>query len=529
MVNQNGSRAERPGLEARARQAADRWGSVHRFALLGLLAVAFFSHAFNLFNYPLYLGDEGIYLEQAWAVLRQGRLSPYTYWYDHAPAGWLMIAAWIFVLPKQFATFGMAVNSGRVLMLLTHVVSVYLLYESSNRLAGNRWAGLIAGLVFSLSPLALFYQRMLLLDNLMAFWVLMSLYLIVANRDRLITLMASGLAFGMALLSKENAMFFAPVFAYLLYTTVRPKPYFRFGIAGWAFCALSVVSAYPMYAWLKDELLPSGGFLGGAPAERVSLLSTLLWQMTRSQGSIMDPNSLFWAFSIGRWWPKDAALLVAGGLSTAVNLAIGLSNRSRRRGYLVASLLSLAYIVYLARGSVMLDFYVLPLLPFLAMNVGVLLGNALHALPWRALGFTLLVVILGSVSHLYIQDSQDHYTLNLVQVQAQQLQYIRQNIPASAVMIVDDDLWVDLHEPMGRTPVYPKAHSHWKVAGDPEIRDKLLGNDWRRVDYVIVSNKMLEVVQRENETLVLDAFKNSRPIARFEKGDVLVEVRKVIK
>ena len=517
------------GGPSNGRRPTDRAG-IHRIALLGLLVVAFVSHAYNLFNYPLYLGDEGIYLEQAWSVLREGKLSPYTYWYDHAPAGWLAIAAWILPLPNQFTTFGMAINSGRALMLLTHVISVYLLYATANQLAGNRLAGLVAGVIFSLSPLALYYQRMLLLDNVMALLVLLALYLIVSNRDRVLTLMASGAAFGLALLTKENAMFFTPVFGYLLYTTVKPKPFFRFALVSWTFCAFAVVSTYPMYAWLKSELLPAGTALtGGSPTEHVSLIGTLIWQLSRSQGSIMDPNSLFWAFSIDKWWPKDAALLVAGAGATGLNLAVGLADRARNRGYLVASLMSLAYITYLARGSVMLEFYVLPLLPFLAMNIGLSLAGMLEALPWRALALTLLVVSLGLISDVYVRDSQDHYTLNLVQVQAQQLQYIRQNVPAGAVMIVDDDLWVDLHEPAGKYPVYPKAHSHWKVAGDPEIRDKLLGNDWRRVDYVIMSNKMLEVVQRENETLVLEAFRHSRPLARFEKGDVLVEVRKVDK
>ena len=49
------------------------------------------THGWNTFRYPLYLTDEGIYMEQAWSVLREGQLSPYTYFYDHAPAGWLLI------------------------------------------------------------------------------------------------------------------------------------------------------------------------------------------------------------------------------------------------------------------------------------------------------------------------------------------------------------------------------------------------------------------------------------------------------
>ena len=47
------------------------------------------AHGFTMFSLPAftYNGEEGIYTGQALAVLRDGRLSPYTCWYDHAPAG----------------------------------------------------------------------------------------------------------------------------------------------------------------------------------------------------------------------------------------------------------------------------------------------------------------------------------------------------------------------------------------------------------------------------------------------------------
>src|SRR3989304_2277037 len=88
------------------------------YLLIVVLLVAFVAHAYNMFNSPLYLGDEGIYVEQAWAVLRQARLSPYTYFYDHAPAGWILLAGWTALLPKAFLSWGMAINSGLVLMLI---------------------------------------------------------------------------------------------------------------------------------------------------------------------------------------------------------------------------------------------------------------------------------------------------------------------------------------------------------------------------------------------------------------------------
>src|SRR5205807_10582257 len=198
-------------------QSAGR-GNVFQIGLEQLLLVASvltgaISHGYHLFLYPLYMTDEGIYMEQAWSVLREAKLSPYTYVYDHAPAGWLVIAAWVSVLPHQFETFGDAINTGRALMLLVHVASTFLLFQSTRRLSGSLIAAVGACFLFNLSPLAIYYQRQVLLDNLMVFWVLLSLYLATSDDRRILTPLFSGMALGVSVLTKENAIFFLPVVA----------------------------------------------------------------------------------------------------------------------------------------------------------------------------------------------------------------------------------------------------------------------------------------------------------------------------
>ncbi len=65
--------------------------------MLALVGIGLVAHGLNMFHYPSFTlrDDEGIYAAQAWAVLRLGQLSPYTYFYDHAPGGWLLLAAWM--------------------------------------------------------------------------------------------------------------------------------------------------------------------------------------------------------------------------------------------------------------------------------------------------------------------------------------------------------------------------------------------------------------------------------------------------
>ena len=175
-----------------------------------LTCLTFVSHAYNMFSYPLYLGDEGIYMEQAWSVLNARGLTPYTYFYDHAPAGWILIAAWLRLLPRGVYQWGMPINSGRVLMLLLAVASTILLSRLASRLSGSSAAGFLAGVIFALSPLSLYYGRMVLLDNIMLFWLLVALELITGGDD-LFAFFGGGAAFGIALLTKETAIFFTPV------------------------------------------------------------------------------------------------------------------------------------------------------------------------------------------------------------------------------------------------------------------------------------------------------------------------------
>ena len=135
-----------------------------------LLIVAAVTHGYNMFHYPYYENDEGTYMSQAWSFLKDGSLAPYTYWYDHAPAGWFLIAAWV-KLTGGFFTFGASVNSGRVLMLILHLVTSFILYYIAKKLSGKSLPGILAILIYSLSPLAIYFQRRVLLDKIKSFFL----------------------------------------------------------------------------------------------------------------------------------------------------------------------------------------------------------------------------------------------------------------------------------------------------------------------------------------------------------------------
>jgi 4-amino-4-deoxy-L-arabinose transferase-like glycosyltransferase len=512
-------------------------------ALLAIsMVTGLFTHAYNLFQYPLYLTDEGIYLQQAWSVLHQARLSPYTYVYDHAPAGWLMMASWVALLPGQFDTFGNAIDTGRVLMLLVHLVNIFLLFELTRRLSGSALAAFVACFFFNLSPLAVFYQREVLLDNLMVFWLLLSLYLITRSDGRLRNALAAGLAFGIALITKENVAFFAPVLIYLLYRKMRGTTYERFAKSFWTFAVTAPLSSYVLYAILKSELFPShlDFSVNQPPGGHVSLLYEIWWQLHRSQGSIFDRQSNFWQYSLDAWLPKDRFLLLAGGAAMLAALLIGMSDVHKYWGFLVASLLAAGYSFYLVRGSIMLEFYVIPLAPFLAINLGMiyafLLGRmSVPVKTFVTAGLMLVLLLPEGGGYFLVKNNQgrpqvhDLYRLPLTEMQAEQITWVRQNISPNARVIIDDDMWLNLHD---HKPYYPYAHSHWKASGDPDVRDKLFHKDWHNIDYIVMSNKMRQAMINNNsdgnETWLLDALDNhSHRIWDLHRGDIELQVYQV--
>src|SRR5262245_53338159 len=61
-------------LDRRADASSSR--QRHRLLLVACLLSGAATHAYHLTLYPLYTTDEGIYIQQAWSVLRQARLSP---------------------------------------------------------------------------------------------------------------------------------------------------------------------------------------------------------------------------------------------------------------------------------------------------------------------------------------------------------------------------------------------------------------------------------------------------------------------
>jgi hypothetical protein len=490
-----------------------------------IVALVGISHGYNMLHFPYLEDDEGTYFSQAWAVFHLGRLTSYTYIYDHAPLGWIQIAVWQFLTLGH--SFGYALASGRMLMLLFQVASALLVLAIGRRASGKVWVGLLAATVFSLSSYGIFYHRRILLDNVATFWLLLSIYFLV-GRVTLRRVWLSALAIGVAVLSKEVAIAAIPALAVLV-ARQTSRSNRLFAVTGWLALSLSLCSTYVLLAVLKGELFPAGTALGG-DHPHVSLLCSLQWQASRAaDGGIFDSSSKFWLAASS--WVHAEPLLVIGGTGAAV-LSIVALRRERFISMLGWTVLSLW--LFLGRGGIVLDFYLVPLLPLLALSLALVLDKGVaglrRTLPSRfvrpgtaggvalaAVGCALLLVV-G-----YERSGELLWTANPVAGQLQAVEWIDRHVPPNSRMVIDEYMWSSLHT---QEPKFIDAQYYWKVGEDPQVQRQGFADDWRKVDYVVTTPQLVSDTRAQGFPIVLPALEHSAVVAAFNTGWP-VEVRRV--
>jgi 4-amino-4-deoxy-L-arabinose transferase-like glycosyltransferase len=461
------------------------------------LAVAVAAHAFNMFNYPLYGQDEGTLMSNAWAILH-GMLQPYPYIYEQPPLGWIQIAAWI-KLSGGFFTFGNAINSGRILMLLFAVASSLLVYLIANRLSGSRSTGLLAMIIFSLSPLSIIYQRQVLLDNIGTFWLLLALYLLVVGDSRLRATVFAAISLGIAVLTKELFLIFLPAMLYAVWlhsTTFQRK----FALVVFAYVTLSLASFFVLLALLKGELLPTG-VLPWDNHAHPSLIGTLLAQITRPTKD--SDLSTSWA----TWTSIDSPFIFASIGALVINLIMGWWNRLQW----VPAFLALSFWLFMLRGGTVYPFSIVALLPLMAINIAVAI-NAPMKWATRHVGSDLarallIFSLIGALIPYNVQSAAPVFSLQPTSAQSDALLWIRNNVPNNAVVIINSTLFTDLREPGGEGvadgSTYANAHIYWNVALDPEIHGGLLHENWQSIDYIVVDTNMLHDIKTLDGSMLL--------------------------
>jgi endo-1,4-beta-D-glucanase Y/4-amino-4-deoxy-L-arabinose transferase-like glycosyltransferase len=481
--------------------------------LVSLLLISAVSHAYNMFHFPYYENDEGTYMSQAWSLLTQGKLEPYTYWYDHAPLGWVFIALWT-VLTGGFFTFGVAVNSGRVFMLILHLFSTFFLFKITKKISGKTLAATIAVLLFSLSPLGIYYQRRVLLDNIMTFWTLFSLFLLTNTGSKLRYAVLSALTFGIAVLSKENAVFFIPAFMYVIGTKFN-KRHITFAFVQWIAISACVISLYFIFALLRNEFFPVG-FLGNN-TPHVSLITTLQDQFARGTNlPFWNPASDFYN-SLQTWLNKDAFIIVAGAIASLATILLSWKTKKFRLPALLVAFMWL----FLLRGKLVIDFYIIPLLPFLQMSIGMVSEFIIEKITknTKYVYIPLGILALFGISIYYYFHQIGQYTHDETTPQVEAITWIKNNLPANANIIIDDYMYVDLHAPrFAGDKVFPNANWAWKIEDDPAVTLSKTDSNWTQTIYVALSHEIVKQIKSGNFPFIKKAINNATILEDWDGG-----------
>lgn len=487
--------------------------------VLFLLTIAGVAHAWNMFHFPYFENDEATYVSQAWSFIHEGKLAPYTYFYDHAPAGWMFLGVW-FLLTGGLTTFGHnPLISGRIFIFILHMVSVLLLYIITKRVTRQKLAASLAVIVFSLSPLELYYGRRVLLDNIMVFWTLLALFFATHTPQRLRDVILSAISFGIATLSKENALFMGPAILYIIW--IYTKNWTRvWSIISWIFVSLSVVALYPLYAYEKGELFPSGTLLGGAN-QHVSLIQTVFEQASR--GSTELPwlkNSDFYN-NLQVWLHRDPWIIIGG----AVCLLASLILNERYREIKAIAFTAVLEILFFTRGKLVIDFYILALLPLLAMIIGIMIARPVewaknHISPSgysMTVSFLLALIFLTSGTPAFSHDE----TTN----QMNAVTWIEQNVPKSAYISIDNYAYPQLHDVDG----YNNADFAFKLEYDPSIKKDKYNSNPLNIQYMLITHE--EIIQMSAGTLPFNetAFTTSQLVADYRSNSTsYIDISKLI-
>jgi hypothetical protein len=516
-------RTERPvDVPARTRRPVrDRLAALRR-ALRSLLVATpvltllGYTHGVALGRSPAFLDDEGTYAAQAWSLIAQHRLSPYTYWYDHPPLGWVQLAGWFDATGALHRNTPIVV-SAREFALVCAVISGALLFLLGRRAGLSRWTAAVPVLAIALSPLAVNYERLAYLDNFATPWLIASFVLVLSPKRRLWAAAGGGLCFAIACLTKETSLLFAPglFLAAWLHADRRTRTFTATALGS---AGVLVLAFYPLFAVLRGELIPGPGHVSLGQA-----LAFQLWSRP-STGSPLDPHSF--ARTVVNGWTSLDGWLLAGGLVAA--LACLVSRRLR----FVAVALGVPILVSL-RGGYLPQPFVVAILPFAALAI----GGALDLL-WRIrppVGrVTAVMATVAAVALVTPQWAEGDGNLlreheNLAATQA--AEWMGLHVPHRDRVIVDDSMWVDMVR-QGFSPhmgVVWMYKLNYQNNLDPSVRHAL-PDGWRDCQYILATPILRKSVTTTPGGMapIAAALRSSHIVAIFGSGDSRVEVRRVI-
>lgn len=444
--------------------------------------------------------DPGTYTSQAWAVLH-GRLAHYTYWYDHPPAGWIQIALYMLLTGGYHRSGPDTLHAGEF-MIVMQLVSCVLIFALLRRLDIKRGFAALAVALFALCPIAIEYQKMAFLDNIAVTWALAALVLAASPRRSYQSAILSAVCLAVATLSKETAAFCVIPIVYLLWQN-HGKGRRLWSQALFWFAYIMSGGLYLLYATFKGELFPGPG--------HVSLWWALTWQFGRPAAS----NTL------GMWLGFDKLLLYFTLAALPVAIVV------KRLRPIAVGFIVLALIV--VKGGYLPSPFVINILPFAAMVVAGALGTL-----WpyrlkvadkakklrRVINPVRVVAVLAAIVVMFgVAEPKWHNAVEAQTPRGEVAYYqdtiheIERDVPKDAVIAVDDNMWVDLHQAGFKNVVW-----FYKLDLDPAIAEKYVppGVGYKGIDYVVLKEFYFTIAAQDGPTsVVIQAQRHADLVAEF--------------
>lgn len=490
------------------------WARLNRRDLVGLAAAVVplsIVHAWGMAQFPAFFDDEGAYVSQAFAVDNLHALTPYTYWYDHPPLGWILLGAWAKIFPV-FSSTSYAIGAARTFVLCTFVVSAGLLYGVARRMSLGPGLSAIAVALFGLSPLALDYQRMVLLDNIAMPWLVAAFFLALTPRRRMAAYAASGVCFALAVLSKETFLLFLPALAFLVWTTgARATRRYTMAVFGTLFAC--VAAFYPLFALMRGE------FLVGK--HHTSLMSGIRFQLSRNGGGGVLIAHSATRDLVDSWLRIDPIILAITIVLIPILLAV-------RRLRWVGLALGVPVIIALRPGSYVPAMFVIGLMPFAGLGLAAVAGEAANASKnaRRAVLRTVLSIVAvavlavpaGVAAPLWIHKDLTMLRTDDASADDRAVEWLAAHAPRNSRILVDATIWTDL---VDRGFDRHRIVWFYKLDLDPSVR-----TPWWHFDYIVRSDLMAgNLTWLPRSRAVYD---HSSVVAVFTTPNSRIEVRRVV-
>lgn len=196
-LSEDASGARVPTAWERARRRVDLEDPVVGWAsAIGLTVVALFLRLWKLGDPKVFAFDETYYAKDAWSLLHFGYAQGYVDGANEAILGgqttgqWTgepsmvvhpEVGKWLIALGEK--AFGMDPFGWRVASAVVGALMVLVMCRLARRMTGSTALGLVAGLLLGLDGLQFVLSRLALLDVFLAFFVLLAVHCLVADRD----------------------------------------------------------------------------------------------------------------------------------------------------------------------------------------------------------------------------------------------------------------------------------------------------------------------------------------------------------